>query len=116
MAKDSRIGESLWFIWDGEDYDFSSESSIVFYTKEHVDLEEDLIRKALASAIQREGIADSLSGGFSLISSGITQHLYSGYSPISEREYICDSNGVSSRGEDLLSVIPVTVVEVFDVF
>ena len=116
MAKDSRIGESLWFIWDGEGYDFSSESSIVFYTQEHIDLEEDLIRKALASAIQREGIVDSLSNGFSLISSGITQQLYSGYSPISEREYICTSDGISAFGEDLLSVVPITVVEVFDVF
>jgi hypothetical protein len=114
MSKDSRIGESLWFIWDGLDYDFSSTESVVFYTEGHIDIEEEVVRKALASSIQREGIASSLSEGFSMIASGSSSQLHSGYSDLLERQIICSENGSSKSGEDLIEVTPITVVEVFD--
>jgi hypothetical protein len=116
MAKDSRIGESLWFIWDGEGHKLSSDESIVFYTEEHIDIEEDVVRKALASSIQREGISDSLSNGFSLIASGISGHSYAGYSLVSERQHICNDNGYSESEEKLTGVVPITWVEIFDVY
>ena len=116
MAKDSRIGESLWFIWDGEGHSLSSDDSIVFYTEEHIDIEEDVVRKALASSIQREGISDSLSGGFSLIASGISGHSFAGYSLVSERQYICNDSGASESEEQLTGVVPITWVEIFDVY
>jgi hypothetical protein len=116
MAKDSRIGESLWFIWDGEGHKVSSDESILFYTEEHIDIEEDVVRKALASSIQREGISDSLSGGFSLIASGLTGHDYAGYSLVSEKQYICNSDGISESEEQLTGVVPITWVEIFDVY
>jgi hypothetical protein len=114
MSRDSRIGESLWFIWDGLDYDFSSTDSVVFYTEGHINIEEEVVRKALASSIQREGIASSLSQGFSMIASGISSQLHAGYSDLIERQLICDENGSSKSGEDLIEVMPITVVEVFD--
>jgi hypothetical protein len=116
MAKDSRIGESLWFIWDGENQDPFHEDSIVFYTEEHIDIEEDVVRKALASSIQREGISDSLSGGFTLIASGASGHSYAGYCLDSERQLICNADGYSESGSFLSGVVPITWVEIFDVY
>lgn len=116
MSKDSRIGESLWFIWEGEGYEPFSQDSIIFYTEEHIDIEEDVVRKALASSIQREGISDSLSGGYSLISSGITSHLYAGRSLVSEFLSVCTSNGVVNSGEELVDIVPITCVEIFNVW
>jgi hypothetical protein len=116
MAKDSRIGESLWFIWDGDSKEPFHEDSIVFYTEEHVDIEEDVVRKALASSIQREGISDSLSGGFMLIASGASGHSYAGYSLDYETQAICNSNGYSESGLILSEVVPITWVEIFDVY
>jgi hypothetical protein len=110
MAKDSRIGESLWFIWDGP-----LEDSIIFYTEEHIDIEEDVVRKALASSIQREGISDSLSSGFSLIASGTSGQGYAGYCLESEQQHFCDATGTTENGTELAGVVPVTWVEIFDV-
>ena len=62
--KDSRIGETLWSEWDGANYQPLEQNSMVFYTEEHVDLSNDLIRRALASTIQRDGHTDSLSQAF----------------------------------------------------
>lgn len=115
MAKDSRIGESLWFIWDGVDLESSNENSIVFYTEEHIDIEEDVVRKALASSIQREGISDSLSGGFSLIAAGTSGHGYAGYCLEAEQQHFCDVNGITDGGTELVGVVPVTWVEILDV-
>jgi len=116
MAKDSRIGESLWFIWDGDSTEPFHEDSIVFYTEEHVDIEEDVVRKALASSIQREGISDSLSGGFMLIASGASGHSYYGYSLDYETQAICNSNGYSESGLFFSQVAPITWVEIFDAY
>ena len=116
MAKDSRIGESLWFIWDGNDQDPFHRDSIVFYTEEHIDIEEDVVRKAFASSIQREGISDSLSGGFTLIASGISGHTYAGYCLESERQLICNADGYSESGSPLSGVVPVTWVAIFVVY
>ena len=116
MSKDSRSGESLWFIWDGDGYELFSQDSIVFYTEDHVDLEEDVVRKALASSIQREGISDSLSGGYSLISSGILNHFYAGESLISETLSLCSLEGVLESGERLVDIKPITCVEIFNVW
>lgn len=116
MSKDSRIGESLWFIWDGDGYSLFTQDSIVFYTEDHVDLEEDVVRKALASSIQREGISDSLAGGYSLISSGITGHFYAGESLISETLHLSNSEGLLESGEQLVNIKPITCVEIFNVW
>ena len=52
--KDKRTGECLWFEWSGDGFAVSRPSSIIFFTYDHVDLEIDLIRRALASALQRD--------------------------------------------------------------
>jgi ABC-type transport system substrate-binding protein len=112
--KDSRIGESLWFIWDSpgsleNDY-------IVFYTEDHVDVDNELVRRALASAIQREGISSSLGDGFFMVDRGELWHGYCGTIDQDSLEYLyeCDADGNTDDGESLSNVVPITWVRIFD--
>lgn len=108
--KDSRIGESLWFLWDAN----ASGHELIFYTEEHVDLEHEVVRKALASTIQREGIAYSLGQGFQLIDSAEVTLGYSGIDPAGDEVFPCDELGETEDGYVLDSVIPATWVRVYD--
>lgn len=110
--KDSRIGESLWFIWEGEGYVPTVSSPVVFYTEGHVDTEEEVVRRALASSLQREGIALSLSEGFNMIHEGRTWQGYIGMSPVLNENLVCDSDGDTEDGYRVYEVVPVTWVEV----
>ena len=65
--KDSRVGELLWKEWTGEGYEPLHEYSVTFFTEDHIDLENDLIRRALASALQRDGVSVSLGNGLSIL-------------------------------------------------
>ena len=51
------MGELLWKEWTGEGYEPLHEYSVTFFTEDHIDLENELIRRALASALQRDGVA-----------------------------------------------------------
>ena len=111
--KDSRIGESLWFLWDLEE---SPDGSLIFYTEGHVDLEHEIVRKALASTIQREGISYSLGQSFQMIDRAKITLGYSGVSPMFDQGgWRCDENGDTEDGYRLDSVIPSTWVEVTNV-
>jgi hypothetical protein len=108
--KDSRIGESLWFLWDLEE---SRDGSLLFYTEDHVDIEHEVVRKALASTLQREGIAYSLGDSFKLIDRSEVTRGYSGVSPLGEESgWPCDENGETQDGYVLDHVAPTTWVKV----
>lgn len=110
--KDSRIGESLWFLWDLKE---SRDGSLLFYTEEHVDIDHDVVRRALASTLQREGIALSLGDGYRMIDLGETILGYSGTSPTGEESgWPCDEHGETADGYILYNVIPATWVKVYD--
>lgn len=108
--KDSRIGESLWFFWDVD----PSGHGLLFYTEEHVDLDHDVVRKALASTLQREGISSSLSEGFRLIDKAEVILGYSGIDPAGDELFPCDEDGETEDGYILDSVIPATWVKVLE--
>jgi ABC-type transport system substrate-binding protein len=112
--KDSRIGESLWFIWDSPENNYSS--SPIFYTEDHVDIDNEVVRRALASAIQREGIASSLGDGFFMIDNGETWQGYSGSLELGASGDLlsCDENGMSDDGELLSEHCPTTWVRILD--
>lgn len=112
MAKDSRIGESLWCEWTGSGYEPQKPHSVIFYTFDHIDLDNEIIRKALASTLQRDGVADGLSDAFKLISDG---HVVYGWAGNLEEEldyYLCDEVGETWYGDIVENVEPVTWVEV----
>lgn len=112
--KDSRIGESLWFIWDSVHNPYGDYP--IFYTEDHVDVDNEVVRRALASAIQREGIVSSLSEGFFMIDHGDTWQGYSGSVEVgnSEELHVCDIEGTTDDGESLNEVVPTTWVRIFD--
>lgn len=108
--KDSRIGESLWFFWDVD----PSGDGLLFYTEEHVDLEHEVVRKALASTLQREGIAYSLNQGFQMIDAAEVTLGYSGIDPAGDEIFPCDESGETEDGYVLDSVIAATWVKVLN--
>ena len=114
VVKDSRIGECLWVEWSGEGYTPSRPSSIIFYTHDHVDLEIDVVKRALASALQRDGHSVSLGQGYRAVESGISVFGYSGH--IDEEIYLttCSENGETAYGDIVDETYKTTWVEIYD--
>ena len=112
MGRDSRPGECLWREWTGEGYTSSKPDAIVFYTDEHVDVEHDVVRRALASALQRDGSATSLGQGFTSIDNGTVSQGYAGEVDGSCDLYVCDENGETTYGDIVENLTQVTWVEV----
>jgi hypothetical protein len=112
--KDSRIGESLWFEWDGSGFEPSYPSSNIYYTEGTVDLEPDIVRKALASSLQRDGIAISLANAFMMLNSSVVTYGYAGILDDEVYQTVCDIDGFTQTGEKVDSVTAATWVEVLD--
>jgi hypothetical protein len=113
--KDSRKGESLWFEWDGYSYPNKFEdSSIVYFTYDHVDLEHEVVRRALASSIQRDGIVSSLGEAFKLIDSGNISQGYAGEVNGNYHLTFCQHDGSTNSGDEVAEILYVTFVEVRD--
>jgi hypothetical protein len=111
--KDSRIGESLWFIWDTDNQAMSD--GLMLHTEGHVDVEHEVVRRALASALQREGIALSLSQGFMMIDRGEITHGYAGTSEEDSTSVVsCDADGDNPEDLVLENIVPTTWVKVYD--
>lgn len=110
--RDSRRGEYLWREWIGEGYEPADDSAVVFYTDEHVDVEHDVVRRALASALQRDGIADSLGNGYGAIDNGIVSQGYAGHVEGERDLSVCDEDGETQYGDSVVSLTHVTWVEV----
>ena len=110
--KDSRIGECLWSIWEGMGYEDQLPYSVVYYTEDHVDLEQEVVRKALASSIQRDGLVYSLAQGYGAIDAGIVSQKWVGLADGELYEEICNKDGSAFSNSTLNNVVPVTFVEV----
>lgn len=109
--KDKRLGQELWLEWVGSGYFTTKENSITYYTIDHIDVENELIRKALASALQRDGIYDSLNEAFKAIDKGIVS---SGWAGVLEEDFdliVCTELGESEYGDILEDIQPLTWVE-----
>jgi hypothetical protein len=111
--KDSRVGESLWEEWLGSGYLNFLENSdtFIFYTKDHVSMENDLVRRALASAIQRDGITDSLSESFKKLEGSEATFGWAGNSDFDLELMSCDELGYTDLGDSLTEVLPITWVK-----
>jgi hypothetical protein len=112
--KDSRIGQSLWSIWEGSGYTANIHNSIIYYTIDHVDVEHDLVKRALASSIQRDGIVFSLSQGFQAIDGAVVTQSWVGSLDGEIYLELCDEFGKTFDEVKLQDVTAVTIVEVPD--
>lgn len=109
--KDVRHGEHLWQSWEGEGYFSDNHSDLVYFTIGDVDVEHELVRRALASTLQRDGVVDSLSDGFKLLENSTTQDGFGGLLD-GETEYtVCDEDGETEYGDSVLEVVNITWVE-----
>jgi hypothetical protein len=112
MGKDSRPGECLWQEWTGDGFTAAKPDAVVFYTSEHVDVENEIVRRALASALQRDGSVISLGQGFASIDNGTVSQGYAGEVSGSRDLSVCDENGETSYGDIVDNLTQVTWVEV----
>lgn len=109
--KNARKGESLWLEWTGELHKKELSEAVVFFTIEHVDIENDVVRRALASAIQREGIVASLGEAFRAVEAGTCTQTYAGELDTNREYAICNDKGETSLGDRVECVVPVTLIE-----
>lgn len=110
--KDSRVGELLWKEWTGDGFDPQFNESIVFFTDDHIDLENEVVRRALASALQRDGISISLGNGFQSLENAKIVYGYAGEIDGDIDLSVCDEAGETPYGDTVDSVVPITWVEV----
>lgn len=109
--KDSRVGQSLWEEWCGLGYDEFHSNSMVFYTVDHVTLDEDVVLRALASCLQRDGIADSLLDGFNMLSKASVTYAYAGTTDSDSELSICDLDGYTEYGDLVEEIKKITLVD-----
>lgn len=109
--KDSRIGESLWLEWTGDSFGELSDSSTAYYTLTHIDIEHDVVKRALASALQRDGIAVTLGEGYRLAESADITFTYAGYVDDSLDLSLCDDDGMTYNGDTTDDLFEITLAE-----
>ena len=112
MVKDSRAGESLWIEWSGSDLDSHNSPAFIFYTEQHVDLENDVVLRALASSVQRNGIAETLGEAFKLLGFITVTQGFAGEVDGDNEFTICNKNGETAYGDTVDKIIPITWVEI----
>jgi hypothetical protein len=110
--KDIRIGESLWQQWGGSGYYEVTETELIYFTEDHVDMENEIVRRALASTLQRDGISDSLSDGFKLITDGYVEFGWAGIIEGEKEWSVCDEHGETNYGDFVEDIIAVTWIEI----
>jgi hypothetical protein len=109
---DRRPGDYLWLDWSGEGYEQTRLNPIMFYTEEHVDVDHDVVKRALASALQRDGSVDSLSQAFYVVERAKVSHLYAGYIDGEVYLTICNDQGETAYGDQVDEILSITLVEV----
>jgi ABC-type transport system substrate-binding protein len=110
--KFSRLGEGLWSEWDGQDYPASSNDSIIYYTLGHPDTDHEVVRRALASAIQRDGTADTLGQAFQAIENSVITQGRAAHIDGEPDWSFFDPDTSMYFEEDLTDLTDVTVVEI----
>jgi hypothetical protein len=100
-VKDIRHGEHLWFQWSGSDYFSENDSELIFCTIGHIDMDNEIVRRALASVLQRDGVVDSLGDGFRFLEDRDIHAGWAGILP-DENEYTyCDEDGETQYGDSI---------------
>lgn len=107
--KNDRVGDWLWEEWDGDGLESSSD--LVYYTVGSVDLSNEVVKRALASCLQRDGVADSLGDGFKMADSGSVVHTHCGYLTGEKTPVICNEYGESELGDLVDSPYEITLIE-----
>jgi hypothetical protein len=109
--KDSRKGECLWSEWTGIGAEaLLPASSLVFFTEDHVELENEIVLRALASALQHDGSAVSLGDGYKMAEKGNVFHVSAGEVDNDTELTICNSDGETRDGDKVDRIVEITLV------
>ena len=111
--KDSRKGEGLWAEWVGEGFNTASSDPKIYYTHDHVDLDIEVVRRALASFLQRDGVAVTLGEGFQALEWSNIHYGHSGYVGGEIYLTLCDESGETYYGEQVAEIFETTWVEIY---
>jgi hypothetical protein len=109
--KDQRLGDCLWDQWQGDCYEPKNGSELVYFTQDHIDIDHEIVKRALASALQRDGIVDSLGDGFRLVESAETEWGWAGILEDELEFIVCSEDGETPYGDLVVGPSPVTWVE-----
>lgn len=109
--KDLRHGDQLWEEWSGDGFE-DEPDALIYYTIEHVPLTEEVVRRALASTLQRDGVADSLADGFSMIDSAEIILGWAGVLPEELSLVECDDTGETFYGDTVETIYSITFVKI----
>lgn len=110
-AKDLRLGQELWLEWEGS-WSSEMEDALLYYTIDHVDIENELVKRALASVLQRDGVYDGLGDAFKAIDRGCVSIAWAGVAEGGFELEMCNSLGETEYGDILENVQEITCVEV----
>lgn len=84
----------------------------MFYTHDHVDLDIDVVKRALASSLQRDGVVVSLGEGYRAVESGDITYGYSGYVDGDYHLTKSDESGETYYGNQVDVPLETTWVEI----
>lgn len=107
-----RRGELLWYEWEGLGYTSDILGSLVYATVGHVSLGDHVVFNALSSAVQRDGVVDSIGRAGASIQPYTAKHGYAGEIDGGLEQHVCSFDGETYYGELVDEVIPITWVEV----
>jgi hypothetical protein len=110
-VKHDRPGDWLWEEWDGFGYSPSRESAVVYATYGVMDPTDELVRRALASALQRDGVADSLGNGFRQLETAVVVQGFSGHIDDGFVRAACNADGLTELGDEVDDKVVTTWVE-----
>ena len=109
--KNDRVGDWLWEEWDGEGYEVGNpDGDTIYCTYDWVDINNDLVKRALASCLQRDGVVDSLGEGFKVAESALITKSYAGFLDEEKRLTVCNEDGETDLGDFVELVSLVTLV------
>lgn len=83
----------------------------IFYTQGHVDIENEIVGRALASALQRDGSAVTLGDGFRLVERARVTHGHAGLVDGDIDYAVCDELGETREGDEVDEVLEITWVD-----
>lgn len=110
--KDKRPGEQLWLEWEGEGYSPLKDSPTIYYTFGTVDVTNEVVRRALASALQRDGVAFSLGDGFKILEKSVIDYVHCGLLEGELRHIVCSQDGETRSGDFVENAQEITLIEI----
>jgi hypothetical protein len=111
-VKNDRVGDWLWEEWDGEGYESENPySSAIYCTYDWVDIDNDLVKRALASCLQRDGVVDSLGDGFKIAENALIIKSYAGFIDKEKTLTVCNEYGETDLGDSVQLVSLLTLID-----